>query len=212
MQHLKLARRGLPLQQLRSFHWTAPPLLRQPHPDVPKDVSGLGMGLAFMNQFLLKEIMKAMWIVTIYTFRQPSVTIHYPYERNTKSTRFRGEHALLIYPDGDERCITCQLCEVTCPAQAIAIDGVEDDDGSRMASRFDLDMHKCIYCGLCQEACPVDAIVETPHAEFCSTEYDSLLYDKARLLENGIRWTSAIEYMVAKERSDFPTNSQRFKS
>ena len=118
----------------------------------------------------------------------------------------------MIYPDGDERCITCQLCEVTCPAQAIAIDGVEDDDGSRIASRFDLDMHKCIYCGLCQEACPVDAIIETPNMEFGCTEYDSLLYDKAKLLENGIKWTPAIEWMVSRERTDYPTNSQRFKS
>eukprot|EP00992_Anisonema_acinus_P009815 TRINITY_DN6012_c0_g1_i1.p1 TRINITY_DN6012_c0_g1~~TRINITY_DN6012_c0_g1_i1.p1 ORF type:complete len:216 (+),score=43.59 TRINITY_DN6012_c0_g1_i1:54-701(+) len=164
------------------------------------------------NWFLFREISKALWMMTMYGVRQRSLTIMYPYERNHKSTRCRGEHALMIYPDGDERCISCQLCEVTCPAQAINIDGVEDDDGSRIASRFDLDMHKCIYCGLCQEACPVDAIIETPNYEFCSTEYDTLLYDKSKLLENGIRWTPVIEYMVARERTDFPTNSRRFKA
>lgn len=117
----------------------------------------------------------------------------------------------MIYPDGDERCITCQLCEVTCPAQAISIDGCEDDDGRRMASRFDLDMHKCIYCGLCQEACPVDAIVETPNYEFVSTQYDALLYDKSKLLENGIRWAPVLEYQIAKERTDYPVNSRKYK-
>eukprot|EP00669_Euglena_mutabilis_P010497 TRINITY_DN5242_c0_g1_i1.p2 TRINITY_DN5242_c0_g1~~TRINITY_DN5242_c0_g1_i1.p2 ORF type:complete len:212 (+),score=61.15 TRINITY_DN5242_c0_g1_i1:23-637(+) len=191
---------------VRAYRPTAP-LANRPHPDVPSS-----WGVAFFNQFLIKEIAKALWLVTIYSFRQPAATIHYPYERNTKSLRFRGEHALMIYPDGDERCISCQLCEVTCPAQCISIDGTEDDDGSRMAARFDIDMHKCIYCGLCQEACPVDAIVMTPHAEFCSTEYDSLLYDKAKLLENGIRWTPAMELMIQRERADFPTDSQRFKS
>ena len=144
---LLAVRNATALKNARGFHSRA--LILSTHKQW-QDVSP-GFGLASMHQFMLKEIMKALWMVIVYSIRQTAVTIHYPYERNTKSTRFRGEHALMIYPDGDERCITCQLCEVTCPAQAIAIDGVEDDDGSRIASRFDLDMHKCIYCGLCQE-------------------------------------------------------------
>ena len=102
------------LSKPRSFHASTRLLdvNRRPWQDVNP-----GAGFAFMNQIFVKDIMKALWLVTIYTIRQPSVTIFYPYERNTKSTRFRGEHALMIYPDGDERCITCQLCEVTCPAQ-----------------------------------------------------------------------------------------------
>ena len=125
---------------------------------------------------------------------KPKATVNYPFERNPQSPRFRGEHALRRYPNGEERCIACKLCEAICPAQAITIEAEPRADGSRRTTRYDIDMVKCIYCGLCQEACPVDAIVEGPNSEFATETREELLYDKARLLDNGDRW----ERLIAK--------------
>ncbi|HLY79625.1 MAG TPA: NADH-quinone oxidoreductase subunit NuoI [Caulobacteraceae bacterium] len=119
-------------------------------------------------------------------------TMQYPHERNPQSPRFRGEHALRRYPNGEERCIACKLCEAICPAQAITIEAEPRDDGSRRTTRYDIDMVKCIYCGLCQEACPVDAIVEGPNTEFAVETREELYYDKERLLANGDRWEREI--------------------
>ena len=99
-------------------------------------------------------------------FFEPKVTLNYPFEKGPLSPRFRGEHALRRYPNGEERCIACKLCEAVCPALAITIEAEPREDGSRRTTRYDIDMVKCIYCGLCQEACPVDAIVEGPNFEF----------------------------------------------
>ena len=90
-------------------------------------------------------------------------TINYPFEKGSLGIRSRGEHALRRYPNGEERCIACKLCEAVCPAQAITIESKERDDGSRKTVRYDIDMLKCIYCGLCEESCPVDAIVQGPY-------------------------------------------------
>ena len=122
----------------------------------------------------------------------PKATVQYPHERNPQSPRFRGEHALRRYPNGEERCIACKLCEAICPAQAITIEAEPRDDGSRRTTRYDIDMVKCIYCGLCQEACPVDAIVEGPNTEFAVETREELYYDKERLLANGDRWEREI--------------------
>ena len=115
-------------------------------------------------------------------------TINYPYEKGPLSPRFKGEHALRRYPNGEERCIACKLCEAICPAQAITIEAEPRDDGSRRTTRYDIDMTKCIYCGLCEEACPVDAIVEGPNFEFATETREELMYDKDKLLANGDRW------------------------
>ena len=123
---------------------------------------------------------------------KPKMTVQYPHERNPQSPRFRGEHALRRYPNGEERCIACKLCEAVCPAQAITIEAEPRADGSRRTTRYDIDMVKCIYCGLCQEACPVDAIVEGPNTEFAVETREELYYDKARLLDNGDRWEREI--------------------
>jgi NADH-quinone oxidoreductase subunit I len=123
---------------------------------------------------------------------KPKATVLYPNERNPQSPRFRGEHALRRYPNGEERCIACKLCEAICPAQAITIEAEPRDDGSRRTTRYDIDMVKCIYCGLCQEACPVDAIVEGPNIEFAVETREELYFDKQRLLENGDRWEREI--------------------
>jgi NADH-quinone oxidoreductase subunit I len=130
----------------------------------------------------------------VTTLMRPKMTVQYPHERNPQSPRFRGEHALRRYPNGEERCIACKLCEAICPAQAITIEAEPRDDGSRRTTRYDIDMVKCIYCGLCQEACPVDAIVEGPNTEFAVETREELYYDKDRLLANGDRWEREIAH------------------
>ena len=119
----------------------------------------------------------------------PKKTINYPFEKLSYSPRFRGEHALRRYPNGQERCIACKLCEAICPAQAITIEaGPRQNDGTRRTVRYDIDMVKCIYCGMCQEACPVDAIVEGPNFEFATETREELYFSKEKLLANGDRW------------------------
>ncbi|XP_034147514.1 NADH:ubiquinone oxidoreductase core subunit S8b isoform X2 [Esox lucius] len=126
-----------------------------------------------------------------YLFREPA-TINYPFEKGPLSPRFRGEHALRRYPNGEERCIACKLCEAVCPAQAITIEAETRADGSRRTTRYDIDMTKCIYCGFCQEACPVDAIVEGPNFEYATETHEELLYNKEKLLNNGDQWETEI--------------------
>jgi len=140
---------------------------------------------------LLAELVTGMALTLKYFFRK-KVTVNYPFEKGPLSTRFRGEHALRRYPNGEERCIACKLCEAICPAQAITIEAEPRLDGSRRTTRYDIDMVKCIYCGLCQEACPVDAIVEGPNFEFATETREELLYDKDRLLANGDRWETEL--------------------
>ena len=132
------------------------------------------------------------FVLALKYMAKPKATIFYPNEKGPLSPRFRGEHALRRYPNGEERCIACKLCEAICPAQAIYIDAEPRADGSRRTTRYDIDMVKCIYCGLCQEACPVDAIVEGPNFEFSTETREELYYDKERLLANGDRWEREI--------------------
>ena len=140
---------------------------------------------------LLLDFLGATVLAFKYMFK-PKATINYPFEKGPLSPRFRGEHALRRYDNGEERCIACKLCEAICPAQAITIEAEPRADGSRRTTRYDIDMVKCIYCGLCQEACPVDAIVEGPNFEFATDTREELLYDKQRLLANGDRWEREI--------------------
>ncbi|MCC8397760.1 MAG: NADH-quinone oxidoreductase subunit NuoI [Rickettsia endosymbiont of Labidopullus appendiculatus] len=141
----------------------------------------------YLKSFFLFEIVSGLGLTLKYFFK-PKVTINYPYEKGRISPRFKGEHALRRYANGEERCIACKLCEAICPAQAIIIEAEERVDGSRRTTRYDIDMTKCIYCGLCQEACPVDAIVEGPNFEFATISHEELLYDKEKLLKNGDMW------------------------
>jgi NADH-quinone oxidoreductase subunit I len=140
---------------------------------------------------MLLDVIGAFGLALKYMVR-PKATINYPFERGPLSPRFRGEHALRRYANGEERCIACKLCEAICPAQAITIEAEPRADGSRRTTRYDIDMVKCIYCGLCQEACPVDAIVEGPNQEYAAETREELFYDKAKLLENGDRWEREI--------------------
>ena len=141
------------------------------------------------KSLFLSELIKGMGITFRHMF-SPTATVNYPYEKGPISARFRGEHALRRYPNGEERCIACKLCEAVCPAQAITIEAEPRSDGSRRTTRYDIDMVKCIYCGFCQEACPVDAIVESR---------EELLYNKQKLLDNGERWESEIAANLASE-------------
>jgi NADH-quinone oxidoreductase subunit I len=147
------------------------------------------------RSLFLGEFVAAFALSIRYMFK-PRATLNYPNEKTPLSPRFRGEHVLRRYPNGEERCIACKLCEAICPAQAITIEADPRDNNKnsvvRRTTRYDIDMVKCIYCGFCQEACPVDAIVEGPNFEFSTESRDELYYDKERLLANGDRWEREI--------------------
>jgi NADH-quinone oxidoreductase subunit I len=158
--------------------------------------------MSFMDRtartIFLSELVSGLALTFRYMFR-PKVTLNYPYEKGPLSPRFRGEHALRRYPNGEERCIACKLCEAICPALAITIEAEPREDGSRRTTRYDIDMVKCIYCGYCQEACPVDAIVEGPNFEFSTETREELLYDKEKLLANGDRWETELAANLAAD-------------
>ena len=146
----------------------------------------------------LLELLNGL-LLTLYYFFKDKVTINYPFEKGPLSTRFRAEHALRRYSNGEERCISCKLCEAICPAQAISIETIPRLDGGRKTSKYDIDMTKCIYCGFCQEACPVDAIVEGYNYEFAVENKEELIYNKERLLQNGDRWEQALNIGIFTE-------------
>ena len=152
----------------------------------------------YLRRLILYDIAIGLFTTFRYMFKR-KVTIQYPFEKGKLSPRFKGEHALRRYPNGEERCIACKLCEAICPAQAIVIESEPREDGSRRTTRYDIDMTKCIYCGLCQEACPVDAIVEGPNFEFSTLSHEELIFNKERLLSNGDRWETALEENIKKD-------------
>ena len=145
----------------------------------------------YLKSLLLLELFKGLG-VTMRHFFKPKFTIRYPEEKTPKSNRFRGLHALRRYPNGEERCIACKLCEAVCPALAITIDSTQRDDGSRRTTRYDIDLFKCIYCGYCEESCPVDSIVLTDLLEFHMEERVERVVSKQQLLAIGDRYESQI--------------------
>jgi len=164
-----------------------PPVNNETRTDV--DVDTLITRWHKVNYF--SDYFKIIFAIAMHSF-ETEVTINYPMEKGPLSPLFRGEHALRRYPTGEERCIACKLCEVTCPAYAITIETEPRPDGARKTTRYDIDMTKCIYCGYCQEACPVDAIVMTSNFEFATSDHVDLLYSKTRLIDNGDRWEAQI--------------------
>ena len=152
-----------------------------------------------IRSFVLIELFRGMYLTFKYMFKS-KVTLNYPHEKGPLSPRFRGEHALRRYPNGEERCIACKLCEAVCPAQAITIESEERADGSRKTTKYDIDMLKCIYCGLCEESCPVDAIVQGPNFEFATETREELYYNKEKLLDNGDRWESVLSQNIKLDK------------
>jgi len=150
----------------------------------------------FFNSFLLMELLKGLRLTGRHLFT-PKYTIEYPDERAPQSPRFRGLHALRRYPNGEERCIACKLCEAVCPALAITIESEQREDGTRRTTRYDIDLFKCIYCGFCEESCPVDSIVETRIYEYHMEERGENIIHKDQLLALGDQY----EQQLAADRA-----------
>ena len=149
----------------------------------------------YLRSLLLSELTRGLWL-TGRNFFRPKVTIQYPEENTPQSPRFRGLHALRRYPNGEERCIACKLCEAVCPAAAITIESEQRADGSRRTTRYDIDLTKCIFCGFCEESCPVDSIVETRIFEYHGEKRGDLMMHKEDLLAVGDEY----EQQIAKDR------------
>jgi len=148
------------------------------------------------NTFFLAELVGGLRL-TLRNLFVKKVTIIYPEEKTPQSPRFRGLHALRRYPNGEERCIACKLCEAVCPALAITIESDVAPDGTRRTTRYDIDLFKCIYCGFCEEACPVDAIVETRIHEYHMEKRGENIMTKEKLLAVGDRY----EEMIARDKA-----------
>jgi NADH-quinone oxidoreductase subunit I len=149
-----------------------------------------------IKTFSLWELLQGLR-VTLRNLFVKKVTVQYPEEKTPQSPRFRGLHALRRYPNGEERCIACKMCEAVCPALAITIESDERPDGTRRTTRYDIDLFKCIYCGFCEEACPVDAIVETRIFEYHMEEKGQNIMNKDKLLAVGDKY----EDMIAADKA-----------
>lgn len=173
------------------YYYSAQHELPPVNNEIRTDVDVDSLISRWFKAYYLADLFKIIFGIAMHSF-ETEVTINYPMEKGPLSPIFRGEHALRRYPTGEERCIACKLCEVTCPAYAITIETEPRPDGARKTTRYDIDMTKCIYCGFCQEACPVDAIVLTSNFEFATNDHVDLLYSKTRLIDNGDRWEAQI--------------------
>ena len=156
----------------------------------------MGAMRELFGSLLLGELVKGMRLTGRHFFAR-KITVQFPEEKTPMSPRFRGLHALRRYPNGEERCIACKLCEAVCPALAITIESEQRADGSRRTTRYDIDLTKCIFCGFCEESCPVDAIVETHILEYHGERRGDLYYTKPMLLAVGDRY----EEQIAKARA-----------
>lgn len=153
----------------------------------------------FFKTFLLWELFKGLRI-TGKNFFKKKITVQYPEEETPISPRFRGMLALRRYPNGEERCIACKLCEAVCPALAITIEAAPRADGSRRTTRYEIDAFKCIYCGFCEESCPVDSIVVTPEMHYHFENRGENILSKEKLLAIGDMYEKQI--FAAKEKDE----------
>ncbi len=146
----------------------------------------------YFKSLLLWELIQGLRLTGKYLFAK-KITVQYPDEKTPLSPRFRGLHALRRYPNGEERCIACKLCEAVCPALAITIEaGPREDDGTRRTTRYEIDLFKCIFCGFCEESCPVDSIVETDIFEYHFERRGEQIMDKQKLLAIGDKYEDRI--------------------
>jgi len=145
----------------------------------------------FFSSFMLREMLQGLRLTGRYFFAR-KITVQYPEEKTPMSPRFRGLHALRRYPNGEERCIACKLCEAVCPALAITIESERREDNTRRTTRYDIDLTKCIFCGFCEESCPVDSIVETRIHEYHGEKRGDLYFTKEMLLAIGDRYEQEI--------------------
>jgi len=145
----------------------------------------------FLKSLTLGELLRGMRLTGRRLFSN-KITVQYPDEKTPQSNRFRGLHALRRYPNGEERCIACKLCEAVCPALAITIEAEERADGTRRTTRYDIDLFKCIYCGFCEESCPVDSIVETREFEYAFENRGENIMTKQMLLAVGDKYEAQI--------------------
>ncbi|CAG0989046.1 NADH-quinone oxidoreductase subunit I [Methylophilaceae bacterium] len=150
-----------------------------------------------LSSLMLFELLKGMALTGRYMFAR-KITVQFPEERTPMSPRFRGLHALRRYPNGEERCIACKLCEAVCPAMAITIESEQREDNTRRTTRYDIDLTKCIFCGMCEESCPVDSIVETRIFDYHGEKRGDLVYTKKMLLEVGDKY----EAQIAADRAE----------
>lgn len=145
----------------------------------------------YFRSLMLMELISGLGVTLKYFFK-PKFTLRYPEEKTPKSSRFRGLHALRRYPNGEERCIACKLCEAVCPALAITIESTQRDDGTRRTTKYEIDLFKCIYCGFCEESCPVDSIVETDFLEYHFENQGENIVTKEQLLAIGDRYEQSV--------------------
>jgi NADH-quinone oxidoreductase subunit I len=144
----------------------------------------MGRVSRYFRSLMLMELISGLGVTLKYFFK-PKFTLRYPEEKTPKSARFRGLHALRRYPNGEERCIACKLCEAVCPALAITIESTQREDGTRRTTKYEIDLFKCIYCGFCEESCPVDSIVETDFLEYHFENRGENIVTKEQLLAIG---------------------------
>ncbi len=150
------------------------------------------------KSFFLVELFQGLRLTGRHLWKK-KITVQFPEERTPQSPRFRGLHALRRYPNGEERCIACKLCEAVCPALAITIEaGPRQSDGTRRTTRYEIDLFKCIYCGFCEESCPVDSIVETRVLDYHFEERGEHIMTKAKLLAIGDKY----EAQIAADRAE----------
>lgn len=135
-------------------------------------------------QSVLFNSLRIMGRYLTHTFTRKA-TIEYPDEMPRIPPRWRGRIILSRDPDGEERCVACYLCAVTCPVDCIALQATEDEHGRRYPEFFRINFSRCIFCGLCEEACPTYAIQLTPDFEMCEYDRHNLVYEKEELTISG---------------------------